>query len=170
MGNYIWLLLIIIVFGILFYFFRDKIYIFLNQSEEQYPYKKKEFLLNTPERKFFIELQKRIPDDFVVFPQIVLSSIVSVNCSKNKLWKYQNKINRKTIDFVIFNKPYYKPVIAIEYDGKTHTYPVRIERDVLVNKILEQAGIKIFHVKHQENINFEDIKNKINAVLMDKNY
>jgi len=164
-----WFIIIIIAIGILFYFLKDKIYILLRQ-EEQYPYKKNEFLLNIPERKFFEKLQNIIPDNYVVFPQILLSSIVSVDSPSKEFWKYQNKINRKTIDFVIFEKPYYKPVLAIEYDGKTHNYSNRMERDVKVGKILEKSGIKNFHVKHQENINFEELKNKIVDILTDKNY
>ncbi|MFH0854400.1 MAG: DUF2726 domain-containing protein [bacterium] len=176
MGNLTFFFVIIIIVAIIFYFFKDKILSYSDEdqddyySDKQYLYKKKEFLLNIPERKFFDELQRIIPDNYVVFPQIVLSSIVSVNSSKQKFWTYQNKINRKTIDFVIFERPYYKPVLAIEYDGKTHNYPNRIERDINVSKILDKSGIKNFHVRHQEYINFEEIKNKIEDILINKNY
>lgn len=58
-----------------------------------------------------------------------------------------------------------KPVIAIEYEGKTHNRSDRIERDDFVNKVLSSAGIKILHINHQKNIDFEGIKNKINELL-----
>ncbi len=165
MDNFAAFIIIIVVLGVLFYFFKDKIYIFFRRDEEQLPFKRKEFLMNIPERKFFEQLQQLIPDNYAVFPQIVLSSIVNITAPKNETYKYRNKINRKTIDFVIFEKPYYKPVIAIEYDGKTHNYPSRIKRDVEVKKILDNSGIKNFHVKHQKNINFEEIKNEIKNLL-----
>ncbi|MCD4705961.1 DUF2726 domain-containing protein [bacterium] len=165
------LLIIVIVFGILFYFFKDKISIFLQQEEVQLPFRRKDFLLNIPERKFFEELQQIIPADYVVFPQILLSTIVSVKSSRKEFWTYQNRINRKTVDFVIFEKQYLKPVIAIEYDGKTHNRSDRQGRDIFVNKVLESAEIKSFHIKHQRNINFEEVKNKINKLLnLTKNY
>ena len=94
-----------------------------------------------------------------------MSNIIQVTSSKKEFWTYQNKINRKTIDFVIFEKQYLKPVIAIEYDGKTHNRSDRQERDDFVNMALESAGIKSLHVKHQKNINFEEVKNKINELL-----
>jgi len=47
------LIIVVIVFGILFYFFKDKISIFLQQEEKTLPFKRKDFLLNIPERKFF---------------------------------------------------------------------------------------------------------------------
>lgn len=165
------LLIIVIALGILFYFFKDKISIFLHQEEKSLPFKRKDFLLNIPERKFFEGLQQIIPVEYVVFPQIVLSNIVKVSSSRKEFWTYQNKINRKTIDFVIFEKQYLKPIVAIEYDGKTHGRKDRQERDIFVNKVLESAGIKSIHISHQKNINFEEIKNKINELLtLTKNY
>ena len=165
------LIIVVIVLGILFYFFKDKISIFLQQEKKPLPFKKKNFLLNIPERKFFEDLQQIIPAEYIVFPQIVLSNIVKVSSSRKEFWTYQNKINRKTIDFVIFEKQYLKPVIGIEYDGKTHNRKDRQERDEFVNRILESAGIKSLHVKHQKNINFEEVKNKINELLVPtKNY
>lgn len=170
MDNFATFIIIIVILGVLFYFFKDKIYIFLKSNEEHLPFKRKDFLMNIPERKFFEELQKFIPDNHVIFPQVLLSSIVRVISSRKDFWKYHNKINRKTIDYVIFEKPYFKPVLAIEYDGKTHNKPVRIERDIKVRNILDSAGIKNFHVKHQKNINFEEIKNKIDELILNKNY
>ncbi len=159
------LIIIIVILGILFYFFKDKIYIFLQSEEKILPFKRKDFLLNIPERQFFEGLQQIIPAEYIVFPQIVLSSIVQVTSKRKEFWTYQNKINRKTIDFVIFEKQYLKPAIAIEYDGKTHNRSDRQERDDFVNKVLSSAGIKSLHIKHQKNINFEEVKNKINGLL-----
>ena len=160
------LLTLIIAVGILFYLFKDKIYIFFKAEEEHLPFKRKEFLMNIPERKFFEELQNIISDNHVVFPQVLLSSIVKVISSRKDFWKYYNKINRKTIDYVIFEKPYFMPVLAIEYDGRTHDRDDRQERDDFVDNVLNSAGIKSFHIKHQKNINFEEVKNK--AVEMAK--
>ena len=136
-----------------------------SQEQEEYLYKRKDFLLNIPERRFFEELQKIIPNEYVVFPQVLLSSIVGVSSPKNEFWKYHNKINRKTIDFVIFEKQYLKPIIAIEYDGKTHNRKDRQDRDEFVNEVLKMSGIKSLHIKHQKNLNFDEIGKNINNLL-----
>ncbi len=170
MDNFTAFIIIIFILGVIFYFFKDKIYTFLKSEEERLPFKRKEFLMNIPERKFFEELQRIVPDNHMVFPQVLLSSIVSVTSSRKDFWKYHNKINRKTIDYVIFKKPYFKPVLVIEYDGKSHNKPVRIERDIKVKNILHSAGINLLRVGHQKNINFEEIKNKIDEFILDKNY
>jgi very-short-patch-repair endonuclease len=158
-------LVVIVAIGILLFLFKDKISIFFQDEEAHLPFKRKDFLLNIPERKFFEALQQIIPGDCVVFPQILLSTIVSVESKGKDFWTYQNKINRKTIDFVIFEKQYLKPIIAIEYDGKTHDRSDRQERDVFVGRVLESVGIKSLHVEHQKNINFEEVKSKINEFL-----
>jgi len=166
-------LIIIIILGIIFYFFKDKIIESLRQQRKDVvlPFKRKEFLMNIPERRFFEELTKNMPNNYVVFPQVVLGSIVKTTAPRNEAIGWRNKINRKTIDYVIFELPYYKPVIAIEYDGKTHNYSNRMKRDEEVKNILDSSGIHNFHVKHNNNINFEEIKNKINELLAPaKNY
>ncbi len=144
------------------------IYLLFEAKTDKFPYRKKEFLLSIPERKFFEELQKMISDNQSVFPQVPLSAIVSVYASRTRFWQYQNKINRKTLDYVIFEKPFLKPLLAIEYDGKTHDQPSRIKRDITVGKILDSAGIKILHVKHKQNIDFNDIRNQIEEILLKK--
>lgn len=160
------LLIIILFLGVLFYFLKDKISIFFEKEDKYLPFKRKDFLLNIPERQFFETLQQIIPIDYVVFPQIVLSSIIQVNSRKKDFWTHQNKINRKTIDFVIFEKQYLKPIIAIEYDWKTHKRSDRQKRDNFVDNVLGSVWIKIFHIKHQKNINFEELKNKINELII----
>jgi len=161
------LLIIIIALGIIFYFFKDKILELLKQSHKKIklPFKRKDFLMNTPERRFFEELTKCTPNNYIVFPQVVLGSIVETTAPRNEAIGWRNKINRKTIDYVIFELPYYKPVIAIEYDGKTHNYSSRIKRDEEVKNILDSSGINNFHIKHSNNINFEEIKNRISELL-----
>jgi len=96
---------------------------------------------------------------------MVFSNIVQVLSSKKEFWTYQNKINRKRIDFVIFKKQYLTPIIVIEYDGKTHNRSDRQKRDRFVDKVLYSVGIKSLHIKHQKNIDFEELKNKINELM-----
>lgn len=167
--NFETFIIAIAILGILFYFLKNKIFILFKPKEKYSPFKKKTFLMNTPERKFFEELQKTIPDDYIIFPQVLLSNIVKVACPKKYFWKYQNKINKKTIDYVIFDKPYFEPILAIEYDGKTHNEMARAKRDVEVKNILDSADIKNFHVKHKD-VDLKELKNKIDKILLNKKY
>ncbi len=131
-------------------------------EKEKLPYTKKQYLLNIAERKFYQWLITVLPPEYIVFPQMVISNIVKVHTDKTKdFWKYQNKINRKTLDFVIFTRDKLQPVMAIEYDGKTHQLPERTERDLFVDKILETAGIGILHIRHEKFMDYRNIKKQI---------
>ena len=96
----------------------------------------------------------------------LFQTFLQFNSRKKDFWTHQNKINRKTIDFVIFEKQYLKPIIAIEYDWKTHKRSDRQKRDKFVDNVLCSAWIKVFHINHQKNINFEELKNKINELII----
>jgi very-short-patch-repair endonuclease len=62
---------------------------------------------------------------------------------------WRSKINKKTIDYVLFSKPYYQPVLCIEYDGKSHNKSDRKARDREVDAIFSTACLPILHVKHK---------------------
>ena len=97
---------IIVLVVILFLFTKKPDY----KQTVKLPYTRKEYLLNIPERKFFEQVISILPETYVIYPQVLLSSIISVHSDKKSFRKRQNKINRKTIDFVIFEKQYLKPV------------------------------------------------------------
>lgn len=125
-------------------------FVLKNAIPESFPFVKKECLLNQAERVFYEKLLVILPQDKVIFPQVVLSNIIKCNTSKDKFWKYQNKINKKTVDFVIFDKKNLQPILVIEYDGSTHDRPDRIKRDDFVAGALVAAGIKLVRVKHKD--------------------
>jgi very-short-patch-repair endonuclease len=125
---------------------------------------KKDYLLNIPERNFFELLQKLLPVEYVCYPQINLRSIVKVNSSRKLFQSYQNSIDRKIIDFVIFRKQYLEPTMVIEYDGSTHNLEKRIDRDNKVDNVLKTAGINYIHVHHGD----ANLENFINNEILTK--
>jgi len=157
-NNFLFLLFLIIVIvalKIITLKLKDKSKI----KKEHYPFRKKDFLLNISERKLFEALLQRMPINYVIYPQIKLNSIVQFS-GENKLFRgYQNKIDRKTLDFVIFEKKYLKPILAIEYDGPTHSRKDRKTNDNFKNNVLAKAGIKLIRIKHSRNLDLDNIIN-----------
>jgi hypothetical protein len=150
----LYVVLIWLVYAILKIFIKDK-----KKPEDTIDaYYKKEFLLTIPERKFFEALQKLLPEKYICFPQMVVASVLSVKIKGKDYRKYRSKIDKKTIDFVIFEKEYLKPVLAIEYDDKSHNKSSRRKRDGFVNESLKQANLDIVHIKYGQN-NLEEIIN-----------
>lgn len=111
------------------------------------PYSKRDYFLTIPERRFYDMLWSVIWSSYVIVPQVVLSSLVKTTANKQSYWKRHNKINKKTLDFVVFKKPYFQPVVAIEFDWVTHERKDRMERDSFVDKVLQLSWINIIHYK-----------------------
>ena len=106
------------------------------KSDDYKHFIKKPFLMTIPERKFYDILVEVVCVKYHVIPQMVLSNVVSVNHYEKYKRMYRNKINRYVLDFVLFEKPYFTPHLAIELDDTSHLLPERESRDGKVDAIL----------------------------------
>lgn len=129
------------------------------------PYRKRTYLMHEREKQVFLMLMTAIPSGYVLFPQVVISSIVQATGSSHTYWHYQNQINKKTLDFVVFSLPDYVPVLAIEYDGHMHNTPKRQARDSFVNNVMLSVGIPILHISHTRNLNVAQIRNTLARII-----
>lgn len=57
-----------------------------------------------------------------------------------------NRVQSKHVDFVVVAGPRMLPIRVVELDDASHQRPDRIERDILVDRVLHHAGIPILHV------------------------
>lgn len=129
-------------------------------SEPGLPYEKKPYLMTNAEREFFFVLERAVQGRYYIVPQVELSKILQV---KKGVWqyKYKNKINLKSVDFVLFDKEYFTPQIVIELDDSSHTLPNRIIRDNFVNTILQKTDIRFIRFKVQQSYNQQKIKSEL---------
>ena len=129
----------------------------INYNEK---YTKKEYLLTQTELKFY-KLLKQITDELnlVICPQVTLYQIV-----QNKNYKDFNKIQNKSIDFVI-TEPNLKVKLCIELDDYTHKKDKRVKRDEFINKLFNDLEIKLIRIPVQNYYNLEELKRKIEESL-----
>ncbi len=132
---------------------------------EKLPYVKKKYLLTQSERKLFAILNESFSQQYYIFPQIHIASIINVKSGTREWQKYFNKIIRKSNDFTIFDKVNISPLLAIELDDITHDREDRIERDGFVDSAFNAAGIPIKHIKTVDLDNPEKIKIEILQIL-----
>ncbi len=120
------------------------------------PYAKKPYLMTNAEREFFFVLERAVQGRYYVVPQVELSKIIK---PEKETWEYQykNKINLKSVDFVLFDKEYFTPQIVIELDDSSHQLPARVTRDSFVDAVMAKVGIKIVHIKTAATYNLEGI-------------
>lgn len=116
------------------------------KKEEWLPYSKKTWLLTRAEREFFSVLERAVAGQYYIFPQIALDKIVMLEGKGSLKGGYRNKIDLKSVDFVLFDKQGVSPVLAIELDDYTHQRADRQTRDSFVDRVLNHCNIPILHV------------------------
>ncbi|HMT10946.1 MAG TPA: DUF2726 domain-containing protein [Ignavibacteria bacterium] len=120
-------------------------------KDERFPYSKSDHFLTVSEKRFFLQLIKWFNHEYYIFPQIHLSSLFKINEIERKHYSYLNKIDRKSVDFVLFDKESMMPVIALELDDYTHRFSRRMKRDLFVDKVFSAARLPIIHVSNFDN-------------------
>jgi very-short-patch-repair endonuclease len=97
-------------------------------------------VLTQREQPLFWRLQKALPDH-VVLAQVQLSRMMRVK--RTDKWRtWQNKIERKSADFVVCNKDF-SVAAVIELDDSSHDRPDRRKSDADKDAALGGAGIRI---------------------------
>ncbi|HBH71425.1 MAG: Topoisomerase DNA binding C4 zinc finger domain protein [Parcubacteria group bacterium GW2011_GWC1_42_11] len=118
----------------------------VNEKDEWLPYSKKTWLLTRAEREFLSVLERAVDGKYYIFPQLALDKIVMLEGKGSLRGGYRNKIDQKSVDFVLFDKQNISPVLVIELDDYTHQRPERQVRDGFVDRVLNQCGIPILHI------------------------
>lgn len=123
-------------------------------------YMKKEYLLTETELKFYKQL-KKITDELglTICPQVTLYEIL-----RNKNFKDFNKIQSKSIDFVITEQNL-KIKLCIELDDQSHYKTKRMQRDIFINKLFEDLNIKLLRIPVKNFYNLDELKCKIKESL-----
>lgn len=113
---------------------------------EEWPYIKKSVLTQV-EQDFFQRLKEALPNR-IVLAQVELSRVIAANVPKHEELSWFNRINGKSLDFVIC-KPDLSVIAAIELDDSSHNRPHRKKADTTKNKALADAGVPLvrFNVK-----------------------
>jgi very-short-patch-repair endonuclease len=133
-----------------------------------YQYKKKDFLLSRAEHECYDALVNAVGKEFYIFPQAHLSSIVD-NKVVGQNWKAAFRhINGKSVDFVLCDKAYIAPRLAIELDDRTHERTDRQERDGEVERILNGAGLPLLRLDNHGQFNPSELSRKINVLIAKK--
>ncbi len=145
------------------------VYIKKAKGKSKYPYSKKDYLLSKAETSFFRVLEQAIGNKYYIFPQVHLSDLVYVKSSRGEYYKYFNKIDRKSVDFVLAEKNNLTPVLAIELDDNSHNYKNRIDRDNFVEDVFKNAGVPLLRIKCVASYDIQKIRTRIEEIIKSPN-
>ncbi len=115
----------------------------LKANKDSYlPYEKTHSIMTPSEQKYFRQLEQQYAQNYYIFPQVKLDKLVKTTDQKN-FYTHWNKINKKSIDFVLVDKNTLETVQLIELNDFTHKQSRRADRDSFIAKVCENAGIAI---------------------------
>lgn len=138
---------------------------FRENKPRKYHYKQKNFFMSRAEHGCYDALVAAVGEKYHIFPQVHLPSIID-NKVIGQNWKGAFwHISQKSVDFVLCDKAYISPKLAIELDDQTHERQGRMERDGEVERVLKDAGLPLLRLGNHGQFNPSELSEKINAVL-----
>ncbi len=135
----------------------------------KYQYKQKNFFMSRAEHECYDALVVAVGEKYHIFPQVHLPSIIDskvVGQNWNGAFRH---ISQKSVDFVLCDKSYISPKLAIELDDKTHARKDRIDRDEEVERVLKGAGLPLLRLENHGQFNPKELFDKIENVLKIQN-
>lgn len=121
-------------------------------AKKLYTYARKEYFLTQREAECYKQLVSMIGNEYFIFAQVSFGSLLDER-KPGQNWKAARAhINRKSVDFLLCDKQFISPKLAIELDDSTHNRPDRVERDQTVEDILREAGIPLLRVRKTDEL------------------
>lgn len=136
------------------------------EEKAKYQYKRRNFFLTRAEHEFYDVLVSAVGSEYFVFAQVHLPTLLD-HTVKGQNWRASlAHINRKSVDFVLCDKSYISPKLAIELDDKSHERPDRQERDKEVERILHEAGVPLLRIENNNRFDASDLALKIKGLAL----
>lgn len=117
--------------------------------DPELPYIRTAQVMSRAELAFAQVLHDVVPTEVTIFPQVRLAGLVHVAPSFRRVYTHFNRIQAKTVDFVLCDAATTAPLLVIELDDRSHDRPDRQQRDAFVDAVLQAAGLPILHVRWQ---------------------
>ena len=156
---------IIFVIGIVLSFFKAQFEGGSDEEKPKYQYKRKQFFLTRAEHECYDALVAAVGNEYHVFAQVHLPTLLDNKIAGQNWHAALAHIDRKSVDFVLCDKVYISPKLAIELDDKSHERQDRQERDREVERILEVAGMPLLRLENYGAFSTEELSQKIKNVL-----
>jgi len=135
------------------------------KTASKYSYTKKKYLISRAEHEFYTALVSAVGNDFYIFAQVHLPTLIDHKI-KGQSWQGAlSHISRKSVDFVLCDKSYISPVLAIELDDKSHLSEERQERDGEVERILSEAGMPLLRIENHGSFDPNNLASSIKQKL-----
>ena len=104
-------------------------------------------IFNSPQEIEFYNAARQVFQEEILLPNAALSTVLDDEIL-NKLEKQERWLFlTTTVDFVIVENQTYMPIYFFELDSKHHDSPNQIIKDKIKDKLISEAGYKLFRVR-----------------------
>ncbi len=131
------------------------------------PYRVRDDFLSNAELSFYHVLKTMAGEKVTICPKVSLAEIFFVNQQKD-FYAFQNRINRKRIDFLLCDAKTLDPILAIELDDSSHQRQDRIERDAFVDEVFKNARLPLVHIPVRTTYNMQELALVFKSVVHDQ--
>src|SRR5664280_1553938 len=84
-----------------------------SEKSKDLPYVLHQYLMSKAERSFFGVLEQVTDSSkYYIFPQVSLSNLVTVEKGTGSYQAFHNKVDRKSVDFALFEKSTISPAVS----------------------------------------------------------
>jgi len=130
------------------------------------PYAKRDDFLSRSEMSFYKVLQQAIDTQVIICPKVGLGDIFFVNSKdRSTFTTYNNKINRKHVDFLLCKSETLEPICGIELDDLSHEKEDRKIRDKFVDELFRVSDLPLLRFKNKASYSLIEIKEELKPVL-----
>jgi hypothetical protein len=132
-----------------------------------YQYQKKT-LFTPAERSFLGVLNQVVGENTKIFSKVRIADVVTPKkgLSRSDRQRALNKIISKHFDFILCNNDDLSVLCAIELNDKSHQADDRKQRDKLVTKVCDSAGLPLIEIKAKQSYVINDIKKLLHPHLI----
>jgi len=112
------------------------------------------------ERLFFEKLKIAVDGQYDIYPQMNLDKIFKTKFQSSK-YRFNGAkwaIDRRSVDFLLVTKDTQSPAIAIEYDDSSHSREDRISRDVNIEALFRDHGMKLVRFTTSSQYTVDEIR------------
>jgi hypothetical protein len=121
------------------------------------PYRKRDYLLSGPERALFEALLKVAGERYHVLPKMRLADVVWLPKLASNRWLHWNRIAQKHLDFILCDRKYLEPLLAVELEGSTTRSGHAEERTEFIAAALTAAGVPLLRLPLKRSYSAQEI-------------
>jgi len=121
--------------------------------------------MSVAERAFMGVLRDAVGDLYAIAPQMSLGALLYVPARVERATSWRNRIDRKTVDFVLLEPQRLRPVAVVELDDASHAQDRRTERDRWVDEVCRAAELPIVHIKARKSYHVRELRATILKVI-----